>query len=129
MHALARPRTVGIGIDYTFWFRHGDKLIAHFTNGLQSMENLWLAWAKRLQAIASTGMHYTVGVYDKDRYAEIAAIAHDMLAALANVPVSRIHNLVSDFAKGYSTPLVDVRAAVFCEHKILLVKEMSDGLW
>lgn len=93
------------------------------------MENLWLAWAKRLQAIASTGMHYTQGIYDKDRYAEITVIANGMLAALANVPLSRIQDLVSDFAKGYSTPLVDVRAAVFSEHKILLVQEKSDGLW
>jgi ADP-ribose pyrophosphatase YjhB (NUDIX family) len=97
--------------------------------GDKSMEDLWLAWAKRLQAIASTGMHYTVGQYDKERYAEIAAIANGMLAALADVPVSRIHNLVSDFAKGYSTPLVDVRAAVFEEGRILLVREISDGLW
>ena len=90
---------------------------------------MWLAWAKRLQAIASTGMHYTRGQYDKERYAEIAAIANGMLAALANVPVSRIHNLVPDFATGYSTPLVDVRGAVFEGDKILLVREISDGLW
>jgi ADP-ribose pyrophosphatase YjhB (NUDIX family) len=93
------------------------------------MEDLWLAWAKRLQAIASTGLHYTQGIYDKERYAEIAEIANHMLAALADVPVSRIYNLVPDFAKGYATPLVEVRAAVFEKNKILLVKELSDGLW
>ncbi|MDE2304563.1 MAG: NUDIX hydrolase N-terminal domain-containing protein, partial [Gammaproteobacteria bacterium] len=27
------------------------------------MEDLWLTWAKRLQAIASTGLHYTEGSY------------------------------------------------------------------
>ncbi len=93
------------------------------------MEDLWLAWAKRLQAIASTGMHYTSGQYDRERYAEIAAIANGMLAALADVPVSRIHDLVPEFSKGYATPLVDVRAAVFDRDRILLVREISDGRW
>lgn len=93
------------------------------------MEDLWLAWAKRLQAIASTGMHFAKSPYDRERYAEIAAIAHEMLAALADVPPSRIHELVPEFAKGYATPLVEVRGAVFDEDRILLVREASDGLW
>jgi ADP-ribose pyrophosphatase YjhB (NUDIX family) len=93
------------------------------------MENLWLTWAKRLQSIASTGIHYSHEKYDKERYEEISTIANEMLAALANVPVSRIEGLVSDFAKGYATPKVDVRGAIFEDNKILLVREISDGLW
>ena len=93
------------------------------------MENEWLAWARRLQGIASTGLHFGQGDYDKERYAEIAAIANDMLASLAGVPVSIIEGLVSDFAKGYATPKVDVRGAVIDREKILLVRESSDGLW
>jgi ADP-ribose pyrophosphatase YjhB (NUDIX family) len=93
------------------------------------MEDLWLAWAKRLQAIASTGLHYTNGQYDRERFAEIATIATGMLASLGNVPVGRIHGLVPEFATGYATPLVDVRAAVFSGDRILLVREISDGLW
>ena len=93
------------------------------------MENLWLTWAKRLQSIASTGLYCSREKYDKERYEEIAAIANDMLAMLADVPVSRIQGLVSDFAKGYATPKVDVRGAMFQDDKILLVQEVSDGLW
>jgi ADP-ribose pyrophosphatase YjhB (NUDIX family) len=93
------------------------------------MENLWLHWAKRLQAIASTGVHYCQGAYDRERYEEIASIANQMLAHLANVPVSRIEALVPDHAKGYATPKVDVRGALFSGQKILLVREHSDGLW
>jgi ADP-ribose pyrophosphatase YjhB (NUDIX family) len=93
------------------------------------MENHWLTWAKRLQGIASTGMHFSREKFDRERYEEIAAIANEMLASLAQVPVARIESLVSDFATGYATPKVDVRGALFERKKILLVKEASDGLW
>ncbi|MDE2294121.1 MAG: NUDIX hydrolase [Gammaproteobacteria bacterium] len=94
------------------------------------MEDRWLAWAKRLHAIASTGLHYAEGPYDRERYAEAAAIASEMLAALADVPPRRIRELVPDFARGYATPLVEVRAAIVDRGtRILLVREASDGRW
>lgn len=93
------------------------------------MEDLWLTWAKRLQSIASTGLHYTPQPYDKLRYEEVAAIAGEMLAALGNVPLRRIQDLVGDFDQGYATPKVEVRGAVMDGDKILLVREISDGLW
>jgi ADP-ribose pyrophosphatase YjhB (NUDIX family) len=93
------------------------------------MESEWLTHAKRLQAIASTGMHCARDPYDVERYAEIAHIANAMLAQLGNVPIERIAGLVSDFARGYATPKVDVRAAVIEDGKILLVQERSDGRW
>lgn len=96
---------------------------------MSSTEDLWLGWAKRLQSIASTGVHYGQAAYDRERYEEIASIANQMLAHLANVPVSRIEALVPDFARGYATPKVDVRGALFRQQKILLVREDSDGRW
>ncbi|NKJ77797.1 NUDIX hydrolase [Rhizobium leguminosarum] len=92
-------------------------------------ETPWLAKAKRLQAIASTGLSFCKDEFDRERYEEIAAIANAMLADLADVPVERIRDLVSDFAKGYATPKIDVRAALVENNKILLVREKSDGLW
>jgi ADP-ribose pyrophosphatase YjhB (NUDIX family) len=93
------------------------------------MEDKWLAWTKRLHAIASTGMHFGEGVYDRERYDEVARIARQMLAELGSTPIERINGLISDFAKGYSTPTIDVRGAVIEDGKILLVREKSDGLW
>ena len=93
------------------------------------MENQWLQWAKRLQAIASTGLHFGTADYDKERYAEVAEIAQQMLANLGDVPLHRIQGLVPDFAQGYATPKVDVRGAVFEGERILLVQERTDGLW
>jgi ADP-ribose pyrophosphatase YjhB (NUDIX family) len=93
------------------------------------MESQWLTYAKRLQAIASTGLHFSKDEFDRDRYQEIADIANSMLAELGNVPVERISSLVSDFAKGYMTPKVDVRGAVIEGGEVLLVQEKSDGRW
>jgi ADP-ribose pyrophosphatase YjhB (NUDIX family) len=93
------------------------------------MEDAWLAWAKRLQSIASTGLHFCKDRYDRERYGEIARIANEMLGCLGSVPIERIESLISDFAKGYATPRVDVRGAVFNDNRILLVREASDSLW
>jgi ADP-ribose pyrophosphatase YjhB (NUDIX family) len=93
------------------------------------MEPQWLTYGKRLQAIASTGLHFSRDPFDRERYEEIADIANAMLAALGRVPIERIEGLVSDFARGYATPKVDVRGAVIEDNAILLVREKSDGLW
>ena len=93
------------------------------------METDWLTFAKRLQAIASTGLHYSPEAYDRERFQEVAEIAEAMLARLGDVPVERIRDLIPHFAKGYATPQVEVRGAVIANGKILLVQEKSDGLW
>lgn len=52
-----------------------------------------------------------------------------MLSNLATVPIERIRGLVSEFAKGYATPKIDVRAALIESDRVLLVRERFDGLW
>lgn len=93
------------------------------------MEDDWLRFAKRLQAIGSTGLFFAKDNHDKERYEEIADIANQMLSLLGNTPVARIQSLVSDFARGYATPKVDVRGAVIRNDRVLLVREGTDGLW
>lgn len=93
------------------------------------MEDSWLRRAKRLHAIASTGLHFSRDPFDRDRYSEIAAIANEMLADLGNVPLERIDALIPDFARGYATPKVDVRGAVFRDDRVLLVQERMDRRW
>jgi ADP-ribose pyrophosphatase YjhB (NUDIX family) len=94
-----------------------------------AMEDQWLQWAKRLHAIASTGLHFCKDDFDRERYVEIAAVAQSMLASLGNIPIRRIEGLFSDFSKGYATPKIDVRGAIIEDGKVLLVRERSDGLW
>lgn len=93
------------------------------------MEPQWLTYGKRLQSIASTGLHFTNDRFDRQRYEEIASIANEMLSMLGEVPIERISSLVPDFASGYATPKVDVRGALVEQNAILLVREQCDGLW
>lgn len=98
--------------------------------GSNQMDPQWLSWAKRLQAIAQTGLTYSQEPYDTERYEAIREIAAQMMAAGAGAAIDPA-TLVDCFKReaGYATPKVDVRAAVFKDGKILLVKEREDGLW
>lgn len=93
------------------------------------MEPKWLTFGKRLQAIASNGLYFTQDSFDRERFEEIQSIANEMLALLASVPVKRIQGLISESARGYTTPKIDVRGALIEDDAILLVRERSDGLW
>lgn len=93
------------------------------------MEDQWLSKAKRLHALASTGLNFTESEFDRERYAEIADIATQMLADLANKPINQLEELFPTFGKSYATPMVDVRAAIIRDDRILLVREKLDGLW
>jgi ADP-ribose pyrophosphatase YjhB (NUDIX family) len=89
----------------------------------------WLDWARRLQAIAQTGLAFTKDDYDRERYREVQRVAAELLAAgAAGVPIETIADVFSS-QSGYATPKVDVRAAVFRDEGILLVKEREDGGW
>ncbi|XOV84771.1 MAG: NUDIX hydrolase [bacterium] len=93
------------------------------------MEDQWLTWAKRLQALASTGLHFDVSEHDNERYREVSDIAQRMLAGLGQLPLEQISNMHPDAAQSYATPLIDVRGAVFRGDDILLVQEKSDQRW
>jgi ADP-ribose pyrophosphatase YjhB (NUDIX family) len=92
------------------------------------MNPQWLAWARRIQAIAQNGLTYTEGPFDRERYQELRAIAAAMMAAGSATEPERILNLFAQ-EEGYATPKVDVRGVVFRGDALLLVKERADGLW
>ncbi|WP_116131297.1 NUDIX hydrolase [Tropicimonas sp. IMCC34043] len=92
------------------------------------MEDLWLGYAKRLQALAATGLHYGTNDFDLERFAEIDLIAREMMARLGQVPIAHLKGLAEPH-EGYATPKIDVRAAVFRDGRVLLVREKVDGRW
>jgi ADP-ribose pyrophosphatase YjhB (NUDIX family) len=93
------------------------------------MDPQWLVWAKKLQGIAQTGLTYAGDPFDIERYESVRLVAAEMMAA------GSMEQSVDFFVKllnkdvGYATPKVDVRAAVFREGRLLLVREREDGLW
>jgi ADP-ribose pyrophosphatase YjhB (NUDIX family) len=88
---------------------------------------LW-ALARRLQATAQTGLEFNANEYDRERYELVGKIAAELMAAHCDTPIETFQKMF-DGQEGYATPKVDVRAAVFREGKILLVREAADGLW
>jgi ADP-ribose pyrophosphatase YjhB (NUDIX family) len=88
-----------------------------------------LEQARRLLALAQTGLHYATSAFDTERYDEIARIAQGQIAGLGSLETNQVAELFS-FESGYANPKLDVRCAVFDEAgRVLLVREAADGAW
>ena len=88
----------------------------------------WLEVAKKLQSIAQAGLEYSKDKYDIERFQEIREISIDILENHTDMERERIKDLFA-CETGYQTPKIDIRAAIFREDEILLVKEKLDGKW
>ncbi|MBZ6528231.1 NUDIX hydrolase N-terminal domain-containing protein [Aerococcaceae bacterium DSM 111021] len=91
------------------------------------MTKEWFEWAKELQALSQTGLHYTKDVYDEERFQRIREISWQMLASLNESNFDDIKALFHN-ESGYQTPKVDTRAVVWRDDRILLVQE-NDERW
>jgi ADP-ribose pyrophosphatase YjhB (NUDIX family) len=91
-------------------------------------EPRWVQWARELQSIAQTGLHFSESEYDLERYRKILQISVEIFAEHSGESPSLIQGLF-DNQTGYATPKVDVRGVVFRSGKLLLVRERTDGLW
>lgn len=87
-----------------------------------------LEWARKLQAIAQNGLAFSKDQYDRERYEQLQEIVASMLSTEFQMSVPDAKALWSH-EKGYATPKIDVRGAVFVNDRILLVRERSDGKW
>lgn len=88
----------------------------------------WIETAQRLQAIAQAGLEFCHTDYDRDRYRQIREISVEIIEKYSEYEHQEVVDLFAS-ATGYPTPKVDVRAAVFRDNKILMVKEKIDGRW
>lgn len=83
-------------------------------------------WAERLAALAVTGLHFAGTVYDRQRYEQVRAIAAEMAAHPQ--PAESVAALFA-LDRGYVTPKLITRGAVFRDDRILMVRETADGRW
>src|SRR5215469_12879086 len=88
----------------------------------------WLTVSRELQAMAQTGLHYTKDKYDADRYARLRVLGSEMMAAGTGSDAAQIADLFSR-ETGYTAPKVAVRGGAFCDGRILMVRETTDGRW
>ncbi|WP_448217888.1 NUDIX hydrolase [Endozoicomonas sp. 2B-B] len=91
-------------------------------------KNPWIGWAEKIRAIAQNGITYADGDFDLERYHQLQGIAHEMTALLAGAPIEKVDHFFLP-ENGYTTPKLDIRAGVFQEGRILLVRERSDDRW
>lgn len=91
-------------------------------------EKKWLEIAKKLQAIAQAGLEYSKDEYDLERFDEIRNISVDIIENYTDIEREKIKTLFAG-ETGYQTPKIDIRAAVFKDNRILMVKEKIDGKW
>lgn len=88
----------------------------------------WLSWAREIQALSQTGLHYAENEYSRQRYLRLMEIAAEIVQEFSRLPQDELVQIFCS-QKGYATPKVDVRAAVFQQGKLLLVRERSDQRW
>ena len=88
----------------------------------------WLQWAREIQALAQIGNTYAENEWQKGRYERLMEISAEIVHQHTSLPIT---GLYEDFhwQPGYATPKVDVRAAIFRNEKLLMVKERVDGSW
>lgn len=92
------------------------------------MNHQWIEVAKRLQSIAQAGLTYSKSKYELERFEEIRKISAEMMSQYADTQFDKVTDLFAN-ETGYQTPKVDVRAVVFRDNQILMVREESDGCW
>lgn len=88
----------------------------------------WLDWSIRLQSVAQAGLAYSEDKYDIERFRQVRDVAAEIVSTYAGMSFEKVNGLFCN-EEGYQTPKIDVRAAVFRERKILLVREKKDGRW
>jgi len=93
-----------------------------------SLTPRWLSWAREIQALSQTGLHYSENEFNRQRFMRLMTIAAEMIQEYSGMPHTALLQTFRD-QKGYATPKVDVRAAVFRDGKILLVRERADNRW
>jgi ADP-ribose pyrophosphatase YjhB (NUDIX family) len=92
------------------------------------MTDRTLELARRLHALARTGLHFCSNEYDRERYVEIEQIAAELLSGPAPADRDALLALWRN-ETGYVTPKIEVRGAAFQDGRVLLVRETADGRW
>ena len=88
----------------------------------------WLEIAKKINSIAQTGLSFTKDKFDRERYEELLDLSMQILNNITNIDFNKL-DFVFNRDIGYQTPKVGIRAVVFQDDKILLVKERMDNKW
>lgn len=85
----------------------------------------WLQWAVEIQSLAQSGLEFANNGYEVERYNRLREIAAEMISEKTDISLEKVKTVFCN-EKGYPTPKIDTRAAIFKDNKILLVHENND---
>ncbi len=92
------------------------------------MERSFMDIAREIQAIAQSGLSFSIDPFDKERFKQLVDVASTLVARHTNHPKEYIDHVFSA-ESGYVTPKLDVCAAAFRDSKILMVRERESSAW
>jgi len=84
--------------------------------------DIWVGFAMELQSIAQNGLAYTKDRFDKERFERVRQISAEMISIRTGLSFEHVKDVFCN-EKGYQTPKVETRSAIFKGDQILLVKE------
>jgi hypothetical protein len=91
------------------------------------MQKTVIDLGREIDAIAKNGITFSKDPFDLERFHQLEKIAADLISKHSGHSKEHLESIFSA-EKGYSTPKIDVRGAVFKDKRILMVKEKS-GAW
>ncbi|MFF3224115.1 NUDIX hydrolase N-terminal domain-containing protein [Nocardia suismassiliense] len=99
------------------------------TEAQTSIETQIRSHATNLISIGKNGLVFTDDVFDRQRYEETTSIGIDLMSMVSAGTPTQLAEIVA-VEKGYMTPKLDVRGAVFDDTgHILLIRDRSDEKW
>ena len=85
-----------------------------------------VALLNEIQALARTGLHFTEGIYDRERYERLLTLSTQAYEDLLDIPGAKLKARFRE-EMGYITPKVGADAAIFNEEGEILLMERADG--
>ena len=92
------------------------------------MKYEWKEIALELLSLAQAGLAYSKDLYDIERFKRLKEISAHIMSDFAETDMEKMTALYNS-EEGYLTPKVDIRAFVFKDNKLLMVKEKDDQKW
>jgi ADP-ribose pyrophosphatase YjhB (NUDIX family) len=85
-----------------------------------------IALLNEIQALARTGLHFTDGIYDRERYERLIELSTQAYEGLLDIPGESLKSRFRE-EMGYITPKIGADAAIFNEKGEILLMERADG--
>ena len=85
-------------------------------------------YLQRMIALTDTGLTFTKDPFDRERYEDLRGLLSEMLNQASDLDAEEVAEVLKP-TSAYATPLMDVRAWIFEDGKICLVRGQGEDSW